>query len=110
MPKPLAILDTLTIAKRLKVPPRHQLGILCKRFDISLENAHTAGADAAATLLLLHKMMAAHPQHFRRPVEDIPNWASGKDGDGEGTERLGPTLEDLRVVDGSHGWLRISDS
>ena len=108
MPKPLAILDTLTIAKRLKVPPRHQLGILCKRFDISLENAHTAGADAAATLLLLHKMMAAHPQHFRRPVEDIPNWASGKDGDGEGTERLGPTLEDLQVVDGSHGWLRIT--
>lgn len=105
MPRPLAILDTLRIARKLRLPPRHKLGVLCQRFDISLENAHTAGADAAATLLLLHRMMAAHPQHFRRPVEDIPDWLSATRTSDRGADRLGPGLADLEPVPGSHGWL-----
>ncbi len=108
MPKPLAILDTLKIARRLKIPPRHNLTALCHRFGIALENAHTAGADAAATLLLLHKMMEANPQHFRRPVEEIPDWANGTRTADKSTERLGPNIEDLEPVPGSHGWLRTT--
>ena len=110
MPNPLVILDTLTIARKLKIPPSHKLGNLCQRFGISLENAHTAGADSAATLLLLHKMMAAHPQHFRRPVKDIPDWANGSSGTDVESKALGPNLDDLEPISGSHGWLRISDS
>lgn len=106
MPKPLAILDTLTIARKLRVPPSHKLQTLCQRFDISFENAHTAGADAAATLLLLHKMMAANPQHFRRPIEDIANWANEQDSEKSTAERLGPSIDDLPVIDGSQGWMR----
>ena len=106
MPKPLAILDTLKIARRLKIPPSHNLGTLCGRFGITLENAHTAGADAAATLLLLHKMMEANPQHFRRPVQEIPDWASGTKIADKSVERLGPDIEDLEPVSGSYGWLR----
>ena len=108
MPKPLAILDTLRIARKLKIPPSHKLGALCEHFGISLENAHTAGADAAATLLLLHKMMDAHPQHFRRAVEDIPDWAYGQTRTDKESDALGPNLEDLEPVSGSHGWLRFS--
>jgi len=110
MPQPLVILDTLSIAKKLKIPPSHKLGSLCEHFGISLENAHTAGADAAATLLLLHKMMDAHPQHFRRAVEDIPDWAYGSTRTDKESDGLGPNLEDLEPVSGSHGWLRFSDT
>ena len=110
MPEPLVILDTLLIARKLKIPPSHKLGMLCQRFGIALENAHTAGADAAATLLLLHKMMAAHPQHFRRAVEDIPDWVSGSTRIDKESDGLGPNLDDLEPVSGSHGWLRISES
>ena len=110
MPKPLAILDTLKIARKLKIPPKHNLAALCQRFGISLERAHTAGADAAATLLLLHKMMAANPQHFRRAVKDIPEWASGSNQTDKTTESLGPNLEDLEPVIGSHGWLKITQT
>ena len=110
MPQPLVILDTLKIARRLKIPPSHKLGILCERFGISLENAHTAGADAAATLLLLHKMMEANPQHFRRPVEDIPDWVDGIKSADKSADRLGPNIEDLEPVSGSHGWLRMTTS
>ena len=106
MPKPLAILDTLKIARRLKIPPKHSLGALCNRFGIALENAHTAGADAAATLLLLHKMMEENPQHFRRPVQDIPDWADGIKSADISADRLGPNIEDLEPIPGSHGWLR----
>lgn len=110
MPKPLAILDTLKIARKLKIPPSHKLGSLCRHFGITLENAHTAGADAAATLLLLHKMMDAHPQHFRRAVEDIPDWSNSSSQSDKESESLGPNLDDLEPVSGSHGWLRTSSS
>ena len=110
MPTPLAILDTLKIARKLKIPPKHNLADLCERFGISLERAHTAGADAAATLLLLHKMMAENPQHFRRAVEDIPEWSSGSNRRDKTTESLGPDIEDLEPVFGSHGWLKITQT
>ena len=110
MPTPLAILDTLKIARKLKIPPKHNLAALCERFGISLERAHTAGADAAATLLLLHKMMAENPQHFRRAVEDIPEWSSGSNRRDKTTESLGPDIEDLEPVFGSHGWLKITQT
>ena len=110
MPTPLAILDTLKIARKLKIPPSHNLGALCHRFGITLEAAHTAGADAAATLLLLHKMMEENPQHFQRAVEEIPEWASGSKRANKATERIGPNLEDLESVLGSHGWLKIAQT
>ena len=109
MPNPLVVLDTLTIARKLKIPPSHKLGNICQRFGIILENAHTAGADAEATRLLLWKLMSSHPQHFRRPVEEIPEWASGSTRSDKESERLGPSLEDLQPVSGSHGWLRFSN-
>ena len=75
---------------------------------VNFTNAHTAGADAAATLLLLHKMMDAHPQHFRRAVEDIRDWAYESTRGDKESDGLGPNLEDLEPVSGSHGWLRFS--
>lgn len=108
MPTPLAILDTLKIARKLKIPPSHNLGALCHRFGISLEAAHTAGADAAATLLLLHKMIAENPEHFRRPVVEIPEWSSGSNRGKKSTENPESTLEDLEPVSGSHGWLKTA--
>ena len=47
-PEPKAILDTLEMVRRLKLPRPHRLGSQCARHGISLENAHTAAADAAA--------------------------------------------------------------
>ena len=54
-PEPKAVLDTLEMVRRLKLPRPHRLGAQCSRHGISLENAHTASADAAASLLLLWK-------------------------------------------------------
>lgn len=108
MPKPAAMLDTLRIAKRLKVPGRHNLGALCSRHSISLENAHTAGADAAATLLLLHRLMSGSPQHFRGTVDQIVDWIQGGGARRGKAADLGPGLEDLDAVEGSQGWLRRS--
>ncbi|MEC7703906.1 MAG: exonuclease domain-containing protein [Candidatus Thermoplasmatota archaeon] len=107
MPEPLAIIDTLGIARKLKLPRSHKLGVLCSRYGISLENAHTAGADAAATLLLLHKIMAANPQHFRLPVGEIPDWINSSSDTARKSSSLGRDIEDLEPVPGSHGWLRL---
>ena len=52
--------------------------------------------------------MDAHPQHFRRAVEDIPDWTYGQTRTDKESEGLGPNLEDLEPVSGSHGWLRFS--
>ena len=51
-PQPKAIMDTLELVRRLRLPRPHNLGALCQRHGIRLEAAHTAGADAAATMLL----------------------------------------------------------
>jgi DNA polymerase III epsilon subunit-like protein len=71
VPEPLAVVDTLVIARRFGVPGRHKLGVLCERYGIRLERSHRADADAGATLLLLWKLMAAFPKRFEVPIEDF---------------------------------------
>tara|TARA_B100001250_G_scaffold333322_1_gene298945 strand:- start:54 stop:863 length:810 start_codon:yes stop_codon:yes gene_type:complete len=102
-PKPHAMIDTLRLAKRLRIPGRHDLGTLCRGADISLNKAHDAAADAGATLLLLWRWIAKHPQHFRRSVTEIENWITT--GDSLKNE-LGPGLDDLEPVEGTGGRLR----
>lgn len=70
-PRPLAILDTMLIARKLKIPRPHKLGSLCGRFGIGLERAHSADADAGATLLLLWKIMGSFPEEFQGSSEKI---------------------------------------
>ena len=70
-PQPLAIVDTLVLARSFDVPGRHKLGLLCKRFGIGLERSHSADADAGATLLLLWKFMRAYPEEFKGNVEEV---------------------------------------
>tara|TARA_B100001113_G_scaffold70689_1_gene54679 strand:+ start:1629 stop:2285 length:657 start_codon:yes stop_codon:yes gene_type:complete len=70
-PRPLAIVDTLVLARRFSVPGRHKLGLLCKRFGIGLERSHSADADAGATLLLLWKFMRAYPDEFDGTLEEV---------------------------------------
>ena len=53
-------------------------------------------------------MMDANPQHFRRAVEDIPDWSNGIEVSDKATENLGPNIDDLEPVIGSHGWLRMT--
>ena len=71
VPEPLAIVDTLVIARRFGVPGRHKLGVLCERYGIRLERSHRADADAGATLLLLWKLMGAYPKEFKGGIEDF---------------------------------------
>ena len=71
VPVPHAILDTLVLARRFRVPPPHKLGSLCDRFGITLERSHSADADAGATLLLLWKIMKAYPGKFKGTVEEF---------------------------------------
>ena len=102
-PKPHAMIDTLRLAKRLRIPGRHDLGTLCRDADISLDNAHNAAADAGATLLLLWKWIAKYPQYFRRSVTEIENWITM----GNSQENaLGPGLDDLEPIEGTGGRLR----
>ena len=70
-PVPLAIVDTLVLARSFDVPGRHNLGLLCKRFGIGLERSHSADADAGATLLLLWKFMREYPGKFKGTVEEV---------------------------------------
>jgi len=71
MPAPLAIVDTLVVARSFGVPGRHNLGSLCERFGISLGRSHSADADAGATLLLLWRLMREYPEKFRGPAEEV---------------------------------------
>tara|TARA_Y100000588_G_scaffold195144_1_gene209344 strand:- start:217 stop:783 length:567 start_codon:yes stop_codon:yes gene_type:complete len=71
VPVPHATLDTLVLARRLGIPRPHKLGSLCERFGISLERAHSADADAGATLLLLWKIMRGYPERFKVTVEEL---------------------------------------
>lgn len=103
-PKPLAIIDTLEIARRLKIARPHNLGSLCQRHGVDLTNAHTAGADAAATLLLLFRFMSDHPGPFRQSVEEIERWLQGR-ATSASTSELGRGYDDLIPID-SRGRLR----
>ena len=105
-PKPRAIIDTFVIAKKLKIPGRHSLGALCKKYSIDLENAHRADADAGAALFLLWEIMKAYPRFFRGTIDDLQDSLAGI----RSQDSLGPGLVDLDPVEGSRGNLRISDS
>ena len=72
-PSPLALVDTLELARTLGIPGGHRLGVLCERFGISLERSHSADADAGATLLLLWKFMVAFPEMFEGEARDVLN-------------------------------------
>ena len=73
VPSPLALVDTLELARTLGIPGGHKLGVLCERFGISLERSHSADADAGATLLLLWKFMVAFPEMFEGEARDVLN-------------------------------------
>ena len=105
-PVPRAIIDTLTLAKKLKIPGRHALGNLCARYDITIGRAHSADADAGATLLLLWSMMQNYPNQFRGDLDDLQDMLAGRQ---QNSDRLGPSLVDLEPVDGTNGRLRHSD-
>tara|TARA_B100000214_G_scaffold375571_1_gene362800 strand:- start:19542 stop:20462 length:921 start_codon:yes stop_codon:yes gene_type:complete len=105
-PRPRAIIDTLVIARKLKIPGRHKLGILCNKYGIELDNAHRADADAGATLILLWKIMKEYPRFFRGTIDDLQDSLAGI-----GRENsLGPGLEDLEPIPHSRGLLRKNNS
>ncbi|HIF46257.1 MAG TPA: 3'-5' exonuclease [Candidatus Poseidoniales archaeon] len=106
-PKPLVLLDTLEAVRRLKIPRPHNLGAQCARHGIDLTNAHDAVADAAASLLLLWKVMRNHPASFRRSLEDIEQWLIHGDARKDESE-LGRSLTDLTPVD-PQGRIRKQD-
>ena len=105
-PKPRAIIDTLVIARKLKIPGRHKLGILCNKYGIELDNAHRADADAGATLILLWKIMKENPRFFRGSIDDLQDSLAGV----ERENSLGPGLEDLEPIPQSRGLLRKNNS
>ena len=70
-PIPKGIIDTLVLARRLRIPGRHTLGHLCARFGIEISRAHQADADAGATLLLLWRMMRAYPDRLTGSIDDL---------------------------------------
>jgi len=70
-PIPLALLDTLVIARSFGIPGRHRLVDLCDRFGIVAERFHDAEADAGATLLLLWSIMGAYPERFNCTIEEF---------------------------------------
>lgn len=104
LPEPAAIIDTLQVARRLKLPRPHGLGYLCERYGVKLENAHDAAADAAACLLLLWKIMEANPKPFRRTLSDLQTWLAGGDLNSSGS--LGRGYDDLEPFD-RDGMIRI---
>lgn len=105
-PKPRAIIDTLVIARKLKIPGRHKLGILCNKYGIDLSNAHRADADAGATLILLWKIMKENPRFFRGSIDDLQDSLAGA----RRENILGPGLEDLEPVPQSRGLLRVNNT
>tara|TARA_B100000925_G_scaffold267018_1_gene227213 strand:- start:312 stop:1139 length:828 start_codon:yes stop_codon:yes gene_type:complete len=106
-PKPLVILDTLEIVRRLRLPRPHNLGSLCARHGIDLSNAHDAAADAAASLLLLWKLIRDHPSSFRRSLEEIEQWLITGDARKDESE-LGRSLSDLDSLD-EGGRIRVDN-
>ena len=71
VPIPKGMIDTLVLARRLRIPGRHALGHLCARFGIEMSRSHQADADAGATLLLLWRMMQAYPDGFTGSIDDL---------------------------------------
>ena len=97
-PKPKAIIDTLELVRRLKLPRPHNLGALSRKHGIRLEAAHTAAADAAATLLLFWRLSVEHAPAFRRSLPELERWIVHGVGPKDVSE-LGRSLDDLEPVD-----------
>ena len=106
-PKPFVILDTLEAVRRLKVPRPHNLGAQCAQHGIDLSNAHDAAADAAASLLLLWKLMRDHPSSFRRSLDEIEEWLIHGEVRKDESE-LGRSLGDLEPFD-QKGRIRLDE-
>lgn len=106
-PKPAHVIDTLLLARRLKVMRPHNLGSLCSRHGIDLTNAHTAGADAAASMLLFAQLAKQQPREFRRPISDVEQWIIHGEIKSDSSE-LGRSLQDLDSLD-SLGKIRIDE-
>ncbi len=70
-PRPRAIIDTLVLARRLGIPGRHTLGHLCERFEIGMDRSHQADVDAAATLLLLWRILEAYQEKAERIILEL---------------------------------------
>ena len=98
-PRPKVIFDTLEIVRRLKLPRPHNLGNLCRRHRIDLSQAHTAGADAAATLLLFWQLSLDHAPAFRKSIEELERWFAHGDVTNADASALGKSLDDLELVD-----------
>ena len=97
-PEPKAIMDTLELVRRLRLPRPHNLGALCHRHGIRLEAAHTAAADAAATMLLFWRLSVDHAPAFRRSLAELERWIVHGDDAKDATE-LGRGLNDLEPLD-----------
>jgi DNA polymerase-3 subunit epsilon len=104
-PEPKAIMDTLELVRRLRLPRPHNLGALCQRHGIRLDAAHTAAADAAATMLLFWRLSVDHAPAFRRSIAELERWAVHGDGASDASA-LGRGLNDLEPLD-SMGKVRI---
>ncbi len=106
-PSPKAVMDTLEVVRRIKIPRPHNLGSLCTRHGISLENAHTAAADAAASLLLFWRLSVDHAPYFRKSLVELERWLVHGESKNEDS-MLGRGLDDLETLD-SLGKIRIND-
>ena len=98
VPQPKAIMDTLELVRRLRLPRPHNLGALCQRHGIRLEAAHTAAADAAATMLLFWRLSVEHAPAFRRSLAELERWIVHGDGGADASE-LGRGINDLEPID-----------
>lgn len=106
-PKPKVVLDTLEVVRRLKIARPHNLGALCKRYGISLENAHTAAADAAAAMLLFWRLSVDHPSSFRKSIGEVERWLMNGEIKSDASA-IGRGINDLGLVD-PQGRIRRDD-
>ena len=63
-----------------------------------MEKAHTAGADAGASLMLLWRFTVDHAHAFRRSIEDLEHWLIHGEGRRD-AQVLGRGLQDLAPLD-----------
>ena len=101
-PSPHAIIDTLELARKFRIPGRHKLGSLCKKYGIILDRAHSADADAAATLVLLWKMLDEYSDLIGNDVAGLLQ--SNKRSDGFSSEN-GNIGEDAIISFGKYSGL-----
>jgi DNA polymerase-3 subunit epsilon len=101
-PRPaLPVIDTLRLARKHFDFPSNDLGTVCRSLGVSLEGAHRAEADAAATLEVLLRMAGTLAEAGQRTIGDLArrSGAAGRRRSGpEVIERLEQALEDRLTV------------